>query len=227
MGAPLASLLAQAGARIVAISTTEGAIYNPHGLDVGRLRELATNAGKAVVDRYPDAERIDRAALLELQVDILCPCARHNSIHEGNAPRLTARLVCPGANNPVTPGAERILFERGILCLPDFVTNCGGVLGGTMEFACLDATRIAAFIERHIGPRIGWILDEAKRQSLPPRLIAEPLALRRFAEMQSSADHPTPLARLFQAALELYRRGMISGPFVATLSLSYFARRLA
>ncbi len=227
VGAPLARLLAEAGARVVAISTSKGALFDPQGLDVRRLQELAAAAGSAVVERYPDAERIDCAALLELPVDVLCPCARHDSLHVGNAPRIAARIICPGANNPVTPEAERILFERGVLCLPDFVTNCGGVLGGTMEFASVGPQCIAAFIERHIGARIAWLLDEAERQNVLPREIAVPLALRRFEEVRYSADHPSPLARLFELGLEFYRRGWIPGPLVAALSLPYFERSLA
>jgi len=183
--------------------------------------------GSVAVERYPDAERIDCAALLELEVDVLCPCARHNSLNAGNAPRVAARIICPGANNPVTPEAERILFERGVLCLPDFVTNCGGVLGGTMEFASVSPERIAAFIERHIGARITRLLDEAECRNVLPREIAVPLARRHFEEVQRGAAHPTPLARLFEVGLEFYRRGWVPGPLVAALSLPYFERCLA
>jgi glutamate dehydrogenase (NAD(P)+) len=227
VGSPLARLLAEAGARVVAISTLKGALFNPQGLDVRRLQELAAVARSAVVERYPDAECIDRAALLELPVDILCPCARHDSLHVGNAPRIAARIICPGANNPVTPEAERVLFERGVLCLPDFVANCGGVLGGTMEFASVSRERIESFVDRHIGARIARLLGEAERRRVLPREIAVPLALRRFEEVQRSAAHPTPLARLFELGLEFYRRGWVPGPLVAALSLPYFERCLA
>lgn len=227
VGGPLAALLAGAGARVVAVSTSHEAIYNPQGLDVNRLTALAADNGSQVVERYADAERMDRAALLELPVDLLCPCARHDSIHVGNVSRVPARIICPGANNPVTPEAERILFERGVLCLPDFVTNCGGVLGGGMEFAAVPPARIAQFIERHIGARVAGILEDAERQHVLPREVAIPLALRRFEQVRQQAEHPTPLSHLFNAGLELYRRGGIPGPLVAALSLPYFGRSLA
>ncbi len=117
------------------ISTSRGALYNPEGLNVDRLVRLTEEAGSRVVEFYHDAEFVDREKLLELPVDILCPCARWNSLNMSNAPRIPAQVISPGANNPITPDAEHALFERGVLCFPDFVTNCGGVLGGTMEFA--------------------------------------------------------------------------------------------
>lgn len=226
VGSALAELLAQANACIVAISTTQGAIFNPRGLDVKELNKLATKVGSHVVDLYTDAEIIDRAALLELPVDLLCPCARHNSLHVENASRILARIICPGANNPITPEAEQMLFEQGVLCLPDFVTNCGGVLGGTMEFASVSRKQIESFIERYIGVRIDWLLDEAARQRLLPREIAVPLALRRFERVRQNATHPTLLSRLFEAGLEFYRRGLVPEPLVASLSLPYFQRKL-
>jgi glutamate dehydrogenase (NAD(P)+) len=224
VGKPLASLLTHAGAKVVAISTSHGGLYNPRGLDVDRLTRLADEVGSRVVEVYPEVEFIDREVLLELQVDILCPCARWNSIHINNAMRIAAQVICPGANDPITPDAERILFERGVLCLPDFVINCGGVLGGTMEFASVNRERITAFIERYIGERIAWLLKEAKAKSVLPRDVAVPLALHRFEQVQQSTNHPTPLHRLFEVGLEFYRRGWIPDSLVGTLSLRYFRR---
>jgi len=227
VGRPLASLLSNADIKVVAISTSQGALYDPSGLEVDWLVRLADEAGSRVVEVYREAEFIDREALLELPVDILCPCARWNSIHSGNATRISAHIICPGANNPVTPEAESTLFKRGVLCLPDFVTNCGGVLGGTMEFASVSREKITAFIDRHIGARIAWLLKEAEAKCVLPREVAVPLALQRFQQVRQGAHHPTPIGRLFKAGLELYRRGWIPGPLVGTLSQYYFKRTLA
>jgi glutamate dehydrogenase (NAD(P)+) len=226
VGAALAGLLSDTNARVTAISTSRGAIYNPKGLNMTRLNQLAIEAGSRVVDIYDDAEHIDCESLLELPVDILCPCARHNSIHTGNSNRISARVICPGANHPVTEEAERVLFEKGIISLPDFVTNCGGVLGGTMEFASVKKGKIEKFIDLSIGPRVAFLLDEAARSNVPPTEIAMPLALRRFEEMHRKAARPTTTARIFGFALDLYRRGLIPGPIVGTLAPRYFERIL-
>lgn len=227
VGKPLASLLSREGIKILAISTSRGGLYNPRGLDVARLVRLADEEGSRVVEVYREAEVINREALLELPIDILCPCARWNSIRKDNEAHLSARIISPGANNPITPDAESALFERGVLCLPDFVTNCGGVLGGTMEFASVSRGQITTFIDRHIGTHIAWILKEANTKSISPREVAAPLALHRFEQVQQSVEHPTLLGRLFSIGLEFYRRGWIPGSLVGTLSLHYFKRTLA
>ena len=227
VGKPLANLLIGEGIKVVAISTSRGGLYNPSGLEVDRLVRLAGEAGSRVVEVYREAELIDREALLELPVDILCPCARWNSIHSGNAARISARIISPGANNPVTSEAEQTLFEREVLCLPDFVTNCGGVLGGTMEFASVSRKNITAFIDGHIGERISWLLNEAKTKCVLPRDVATPFALYRFEKVAQGAAHPTPLSRIFQIGLEGYRRGWIPGFVVGALSPLYFQRTLA
>jgi len=227
VGKPLADLLLKADVKVVAISTSHGALYNPRGLDVRHLTQLSDEAGSRVVEIYNEAERIDREKLLELPVNILCPCAGWNSLNMNNVYRITAQAICPGANNPITPEAENVLFERGVLCLPDFVTNCGGVLGGTMEFASVSREKIATFINHHIGVRIAWLLNEAKSMRSLPREVAVHFALRRFSHLVQSANHPTPLSRLFHLGLECYRLGWIPGPFVAPLSLRYFEKILA
>ena len=227
VGNPLAGLLDGANARVVAVSTSRGAIFNPQGLDVKRLQQLALQVGSRVVDLYREAERIDRAALLELPVDLLCPCARLETLHAGNADRVVARIICPGANNPITSEAESLLSARGVLCLPYFVTNCGGALGETMAFASVGKEKIVSFMEHHIGARIAWLLKEARKQHVSPSDIALPLALHRCHKIRQDASHPTRLRRLFSFGVDLHRRGWVPGALVGALSLPYFARTIS
>jgi len=227
VGSSLAELLAGEGARIVAVSTSRGAIHNPEGMDASRLKALVASDKSRVVDLYGDAERIELPVLFELPVDILCPCARSNSIHAENAPRVRARVICPSANNPVTPEAERILFDKGALSLPEFVTNSGGVLGGTMEFASISKSMIARFIAERVGARMAHILDEAGRRKVQTREVAVSLAMQRRKEVQQRVEHPRPAGRVFSFALDLYRRGWIPGSLVAPRALRHFEKSLA
>lgn len=219
VGGALGGLLAAAQVRVVAVSTSRGAIYNPRGLDV---KQLAAETGSDFVETFRNAERLDRTALLELPVDVLCPCARHDSIHAGNAMRVVAKLISPGANNPVTPEAEQMLAARSVLCLPDFVTNSGGVLGGTMEFAMQPREVIERFVDQHIGPRIARLLGQTKA----PRKLAEQESLDRFAAMQRAAEDPTWKGRLMEIGLECHRRGWVPGGLIRRLSLRYFEKRV-
>jgi glutamate dehydrogenase (NAD(P)+) len=84
VGAPLAAMMSEAGARVVAVSTLRGAIFSSQGLDIPRLIHMAHQSGSRVVETYREAERIDKSELLELPVDLLLPCAEPYSLHEGN-----------------------------------------------------------------------------------------------------------------------------------------------
>jgi glutamate dehydrogenase (NAD(P)+) len=231
VGASLAMLLHDIGARVVAVSTTAGAVYAPDGLDVARLVAMAADRGSRVIDAYAEehrgTERLERAALLVLPVDILCPCARHESVHTGNVSDVQARVVAPGANNPLTPDAERTLDERGVACVPDFVANSGGVLGGTMEFAAVSERAIAAFVDDHFATRVAWLLAEAGRTGESTRAVAERVALARRLVPARRAAWRAPLGHVLDSGLALYRRGLVPGAVVRRLSLPYFRRSMA
>ena len=174
VGSALARLLCDRGAIVVAISTSRGALHRDRGLDVERLVARAGLLGGRVVEGEPD--RIEREALLELSVDLLFPCARFHSIHAGNVARVAAPTICAGANSPVSPEAERALLDRGAVFPPDFVTNCGGVLGGTLEFAGMPSSRIGDFIQERLPRRLCALLDRAERQGVAP--AASPSRMR-------------------------------------------------
>jgi glutamate dehydrogenase/leucine dehydrogenase len=227
VGAALAGLLAERQIPIVAVSSSQGAIYNPRGLDIKRLSELASRLGSRFVDAYEDAEHMECSALLELPVDVLCPCARHGSIHSGNARRITAKLISSGANNPVEPEAEALLAEQPVLCLPDFVTNSGGALGGSMEFAMHHRQTIESFIEQRIGSRISQLLRDSQRLNIPLRELAEREARDRFVQMEQVAARRPVQGRLIDLGLECHQRGWVPGPLMRRLSMSFFDQALS
>ncbi|MFC1919413.1 Glu/Leu/Phe/Val dehydrogenase, partial [Chloroflexota bacterium] len=130
VGSSLANELSKEGARVVAVSTSEGAIYSEKGLDVGELTRLYKELGSSFIKSYSNADLIEKGQLLELKVDVLSPCAEYHSIDSDKADRIQARVVCSGANIPAMPEAEQILYQKGVLSVPYFAANCGGVLGG-------------------------------------------------------------------------------------------------
>ncbi len=113
------------GLRLVAASDSKGAVYNPRGIDPSTLVQFKKQTGTVV--GFPDGETLTNAELLELEVTVLFPSALENVITEENAPRLRARMICELANGPTTPEGDAILHDKGILVLPDFLANAGGV----------------------------------------------------------------------------------------------------
>jgi len=125
VGSVAAEAFHRQGAKIVALSDSGGGIFREEGLDPAAVRQFKDEQGR--VSGMPGSRAVSNAELLELDCDILLPAALGNQIHAVNAPRIKARLVVEGANNPTTPAADRILQQRGIHLLPDILANAGGV----------------------------------------------------------------------------------------------------
>jgi glutamate dehydrogenase (NAD(P)+) len=132
VGLHLARLLHLEGAKVVAVSDSQGGVHNPEGIDVpaaiAHKQERGTLAGLA------NARAVSNEELLEIECDILAPCALEQVITEENADRIKASVICEGANGPVTPAADAILEDRGVLVLPDVLANAGGVVVSYFEW---------------------------------------------------------------------------------------------
>ncbi|MBZ0156692.1 MAG: hypothetical protein K8I29_10860 [Alphaproteobacteria bacterium] len=186
VGSELALMLERAGATIIAVSTADGALYHPAGLDVSRLHILRREHGSELVFHYPDAQRIGQHELLHLPVEILVPCARTWSIHAGNAGSIEARMIVPAANAPLTPEAERTLLRRGVLCLPDFVANCGAVLSSRMSSLGFGAGAIRRIVEGVFAEKVALLLRTAEERGIPPLELARDVAWRNFGRMSEA-----------------------------------------
>ncbi len=113
------------GLKVIAVSDSRGGIYNEQGLDFKTVRDHKMDAHTVI--SFPDAEVISNEELLELETDVLFPAALENVITNRNAARIEARIVAELANGPTTPGADDILYDKGIYVIPDFLCNAGGV----------------------------------------------------------------------------------------------------
>ena len=178
VGKHAASFLVKKGAVLVGVADTQGSIGDPAGLDLQTLLDLK-RAGRSVT-AYPGAERRDGDALLDLECDIWIPAARPDVIREENVERLRTRLVVQGANIPVTPGAEKSLHARGILCIPDFIANAGGVICAAMEYRGSCEAAVMQTIGEKIRRNTAQILAEVKSRQILPREAAVNLALTRI-----------------------------------------------
>jgi glutamate dehydrogenase (NAD(P)+) len=132
VGGIAAQELVAKGATVVAVSDISGGVYSPDGLDLSALRTWIADHG--TLEEYPDARHVSNAELLELPCDILVLAALEDQITAQNAPRLDTKLVVEGANGPTSIEADAILAERGILVLPDVLTNAGGVTVSYFEW---------------------------------------------------------------------------------------------
>jgi len=172
VGGGVAKYMEKAGAKVVAVSTIRGAIYNPRGLKVEKLLEMRKKHGDEAVPRYKDAKPITKEELFFLPVDVLVPGARPDAINEGNADRIKAKLISSGANLPITPEAEEILFRRGVTSVPDFVANAGGVIAAVVDRT--GGTEKEAFerVEKTITSITKEVVSAALEEKINPRAVA-------------------------------------------------------
>ena len=187
-GSVVAKLLAAEGWKVVAVSDSQGGVYNPKGLAISALLEHKSRTG--TVAGYREADAIDNQRLLELECEVLVPAALENQITESNAARIRARIVAEAANGPTTPDADDILFNNGVFVIPDILCNAGGVTVSYFEWV----QDLQAFfwdeeiINEHLGrimvKAFKEVLGVAKSRRIDMRQAAWVLGVGRVAEAQ-------------------------------------------
>jgi glutamate dehydrogenase (NAD(P)+) len=186
VGAQLARLLVASDATVVAVSDSTTGLHNPAGLDVEAVQLWKQEHG--TLKGFREADELTNEELLELDCDVLAPCALEQAINAENADRVRAKVICEGANGPVTPGGDAVLEDRGVMILPDVLANAGGVVVSYFEWvqglqeyfwkaeevhARLHEIAARAFHET-------WELHESRNLSM--RVAAYGLAVQRVAE---------------------------------------------
>jgi glutamate dehydrogenase (NAD(P)+) len=127
-----ATLMHEKGYKIIAISDVAGGIYNPKGINIPEaLNYLNTTKS---FEGYKGAEQVGNAELLEIECDVLAPCATENQITSQNADRINCKILAEGANGPTTPKADKILHDKGVFVIPDILANAGGVTVSYFEW---------------------------------------------------------------------------------------------
>ena len=177
VGRHAARFLAERGAHVVAVSDTSATVYHPDGLDV---ESIVAFKGEHRLVEYPEAKILDRDALLTLDCDVLVPAAQPDVLDEGNADAVRASIVLPGANIAATDVAEAKLHARGVLCVPDFIANAGGVICAAVEYR--GGSRGQAFTEiaERIRDNTAELLDRIAAGGIPPRTAATEMARARI-----------------------------------------------
>lgn len=183
VGKHSARFLAEKGAVMVAAADSKGAIHNPDGIDVNELIKLKEEG--VSVSNYSGGHPIDRDDITDVECDIWIPAARPDVINEKNVMRLKTKLVIAGANIPITPGAEKLLAEKSIICVPDFIANAGGVICAAMEYGGASESQAFAAIEEKLRRNTRQVLEYAANNDILPRQAALELAMKRVKKAMS------------------------------------------
>ena len=185
VGSWAAHFLDQGGCSVIAVSDVNGGIHNSKGLDLAQLKTHMDSTGTVI--GFDGAEDITNDELLEMECDFLVPAALGGAIHMGNAAKIRARMVVEGANNPVTPGGEEILNDRGVLCLPDLLVNAGGVTVSYFEWVQniqrfpWDLDRVNGALEEILVRAYREVRDTVEKEKITYRAAAFSIAVDRVA----------------------------------------------
>ncbi len=167
--------LKEMGAKIVAVSDMHGTTFCKNGLDADKLDRLKLN-GKSVGDCI-GGKKMKREAIFGLPVDILIPASVTDVINEKNRDSIKAKIIVEGANIPMSEETEKYLGKKGILILPDFVANAGGVISSYAEYRGYNPKRMFEMIEKKIVKTTKLVLSESAKQKISPREAAMKIAM--------------------------------------------------
>ncbi len=186
VGQIAARLIQEEGARIVAVSDSQGGIHNPNGLDLEAVAAHKRDTGQ--VAGFSEGDSVTNEELLELDCEVLIPAALENQITEQNADRIRAKVVAEGANGPTTPAADNILYNRGIFLIPDILANAGGVtvsyfewVQGLMEYFWSEE-EVNEKLRRIMCKAFEDTLEVSLKEKVDMRIAAYMLAVARTAD---------------------------------------------
>lgn len=178
------------GAKIVAVSDSRGCIYNKDGLDIEKLSR--TKIGSGSVINYGPATALPNEKLFELDVDVIIPSALPNVINSNNVNKIKSDIIVEAANIPATPEMEETLHKKGILVVPDFVANAGGVISSYAEYKGENPVRMFQLVEKKIKKNTRLVLDESKKRHVKPRDAAMNIAVQRVKKAMEKKSHVEP-----------------------------------
>jgi glutamate dehydrogenase (NAD(P)+) len=185
-GTAAARILAERGCHVIAVSDSQGGVYQPRGLDVASLLQYKADTGS--VTGFPQSEALTSEESLEVPCDILIPAAMENQITARNAARLRPKIIAEAANGPTTPAADKILQDRGILILPDILANAGGVVVSYFEWVqnlqslFWKEPQVHAQLQEIMETAFEAVRDVAERQRVGMRTAAQMLAVQRVVQ---------------------------------------------
>ena len=193
VGSNAALLIAEQGARVIAVADHTGGVSNDKGLDVPALDAWVDEHGG--VKGFAGGEAFENTEIITWDADVLVPAALEEAIHKDNAPDVKASIIIEGANGPTTPEADEILNEKGVLIIPDILANAGGVTVSYFEWAQniqqfrWDEERVNAELDKKMSSAYSSVRGVATEFDVDMRTAAFALAIRRVGKAALARVH--------------------------------------
>src|SRR3989339_2102159 len=177
--------LADMGAKVVAVTDINGGVYDKNGLDEKTLLYLKHQKKSPV--EYPGGTKIEPGQIFGLPVDVLIPAAMTDSINEKNKNEIKAKIIVEGANIPIRESIEEEFFRKGVLVVPDFVANAGGVISSYAEYRGYSHEKMFKLVERKIKNTATAVLKQSLKENRNPREVAMEIAVRKVEEKMNNS----------------------------------------
>jgi glutamate dehydrogenase (NAD(P)+) len=193
VGSNAALLIAEQGAKIIAVADHTGGISNDEGLDVPALDAWTDEHGG--IKGFAGGDAFEGTEIITWDADVLVPAALEEAIHKDNAPDVRASIIVEGANGPTTPDADGILNEKGVLIIPDILANAGGVTVSYFEWAQniqqfrWDEERVNAELDKKMSSAYSSVRGIATEFDVDMRTAAFVLAIRRVGKAALARVH--------------------------------------
>ena len=173
----VSKFLTEIGAVLVGVSDSHGAIYNNNGINFQELDDVKKNKGSVI--HYNNAQKVNQKELIFMDCDLLIPAAKPYVITAENYLRIKAKVIVEGSNLPITEDAQEKVHELGILVIPDFIANAGGVISSYVEYVGGTADEVFPTVEKRISTNTQLILEKADKENISTRKAAIALAIER------------------------------------------------
>ncbi|MBI2105857.1 Glu/Leu/Phe/Val dehydrogenase [Candidatus Woesearchaeota archaeon] len=176
VGTFAAKFMTEAGAKLVAVSDSQGCIFLERGMDYEKLMKIKEETGSVI--NYPGTAGSCHN-IIGVKADILITAAIPDLIRPGDVDKVKAKLIVEGSNIPMTEQVEIMLHKKNILVVPDFVANAGGVISSYVEYIGGDEKRMFKLVEEKIKKNTDLVLSSAKKNKIHPRAAAMEIAQKR------------------------------------------------
>lgn len=178
VGSFVVRYLAENGVKLIAISDSKGCIYNSEGLDYEKLSEVKNKTGSVI--NYKPGEVLENKEIFKFSIDVLIPAALSDVITSDNVGDVKAKMIVEAANIPMKPELEEILRKRGVLVIPDFLANAGGVISSYSEYRGHNPIQMFSLVQRKIRRNTRLVLEHAEEKNIGLRDAALNIAKERI-----------------------------------------------
>lgn len=180
VGTFVAKFLKEDNAKVVAVSDSTGTIYNKDGLDYDKLMKVKAETGSVI--NYRPGEPCPCSKIIDLDVDILVPAAIPDLIKPSDVSKIRAKVIVEGSNIPMKPEVEEMLYKKGVMIIPDFVANAGGVISSYVEHTGGTEKEMFRMVEEKIVENTNTMLERSEKKKISPRQAAMEIAKERVMD---------------------------------------------